>query len=142
MDVQEFHEALEIPVGNYAVPRLSRHELRAELIREEAKETIQAIEDDDIIGAIDGLCDIIVVTYGAAVEWGVNLGPFWMEVHRSNMAKKGGPTRADGKKLKPEGWTPPDIAGVLYTLRMSQHIDGCSFTAGHGWRCAPGCPLS
>lgn len=39
------------------------------------------------------------------------------EVHRSNMAKlwsDGKPHyRADGKVAKPEGWTPPDIAGVL-----------------------------
>lgn len=116
-DVQEFHAALDIPIGDYERPRLSRHQLRADLIREEAGETIDAILSDDIVGAIDGLCDIIVVTYGAAVEWGVDISPFWLEVHRSNMAKKGGPTRADGKKLKPEGWTPPDIAGVLYTLR-------------------------
>lgn len=39
------------------------------------------------------------------------------EVHRSNMAKiwdDGKPHyRADGKVAKPEGWTAPDIAGVL-----------------------------
>jgi hypothetical protein len=29
------------------------------------------------------------------------------------MAKVGGPVRPDGKKLKPEGWQPPDIAGIL-----------------------------
>ena len=29
------------------------------------------------------------------------------------MAKAGGPLREDGKRLKPPGWTPPDIAGVL-----------------------------
>jgi predicted HAD superfamily Cof-like phosphohydrolase len=29
------------------------------------------------------------------------------------MAKASGPRRADGKVLKPEGWTPPDIVGVL-----------------------------
>jgi predicted HAD superfamily Cof-like phosphohydrolase len=29
------------------------------------------------------------------------------------MAKAGGPKRADGKQLKPEGWTPPDLAPIL-----------------------------
>ena len=113
LDVRNFHRALDIPIGDFTNPQLSRHQLRADLIREEAGETIDAILSEDFVGAIDGLCDIIVVTYGAAVEWGVDLAPFWREVHRSNMAKVGGPTRADGKKLKPPGWTPPDIAGIL-----------------------------
>jgi hypothetical protein len=43
----------------------------------------------------------------------VDLEPFFAEVHRTNMAKVGGPVRPDGKKLKPEGWQPPDIAGIL-----------------------------
>lgn len=112
-DVQEFHEALEIPVGDYSNPRMSRPELRAELIREESEETIMAILSGDFPAAIDGLCDLIVVCSGAAVEWGINLEPFWTEVHRANMDKQGGPTREDGKKLKPEGWRPPDIEGIL-----------------------------
>lgn len=125
--VQEFHQALDVPVGNYSHPQLSRTDLRASLLMEETVETIKAMtgkdiiwyyadgEDDepDFVETIDGLCDVLVVTYGAAVEFGVDLEPFFAEVHRSNMAKQGGPTREDGKKLKPPGWTPPDIAGIL-----------------------------
>jgi predicted HAD superfamily Cof-like phosphohydrolase len=110
-DVADFHRALDIPVGDS--PAIRRPELRAELIREESKEAADAIERGDLIEAIDGLCDMIVVAYGAAVEFGIDLGPFWDEVHRTNMAKVGGPVREDGKRLKPPGWTPPDIAGVL-----------------------------
>lgn len=111
MRVAEFHMALDIPVGT--TPKIRRGELRAELIREEAKETRTAIEAGDLVATIDGLCDLLVVTYGAAVEFGVNLKPFFDEVHRTNMAKVGGPIREDGKRLKPLGWTPPDIAGIL-----------------------------
>jgi hypothetical protein len=32
------------------------------------------------------------------------------------MAKVGGRRRADGKWLKPAGWSPPDIAGLLARL--------------------------
>ena len=110
-DVEAFHRALDIPVGD--TPAIRRPELRAELIREEARETIEAILAGDLIEAIDGLCDLLCVVYGAAAEFGVNLAPFWDEVHRTNMAKQGGPVRDDGKRLKPEGWTPPDIQGVL-----------------------------
>ncbi|MBN8867541.1 MAG: hypothetical protein J0H98_08300 [Solirubrobacterales bacterium] len=113
-DVEDFHHALDIPVGD--APAIRRPELRAELIREEAKETVDAILAGDLVEAIDGFCDLLCVVYGAAAEFGVNLAPFWGEVHRTNMAKQGGPVRADGKRLKPEGWTPPDIAGLLATL--------------------------
>jgi predicted HAD superfamily Cof-like phosphohydrolase len=110
-DVADFHRALDIPIGDS--PALRRVELRCALIAEEAKETIEAAEVGDLVGAIDGLCDLIYVIHGAALEWGVDLEPFFAEVHRTNMAKVGGPVRPDGKKLKPSGWQPPDIAGIL-----------------------------
>src|ERR671926_1228160 len=113
--VMDFHRALDIPV--HFTPAIRRPELRAELIREEAIETIGAILGDDLVGAIDGLCDLLVVAYGAALEFGIDLEPFFDEVHASNMAKQGGSVREDGKRLKPEGWLPPDIAGILQTGR-------------------------
>lgn len=111
LDVENFHSALDIPIGE--TPAIRRGELRASLIEEEAAETCEAIRAGNLVEAIDGLCDLLCVTYGAAIEFGVDLAPFWLEVHRTNMAKVGGPVREDGKRLKPEGWTPPDIAGVL-----------------------------
>lgn len=62
---------------------------------------------------IDALCDILYVTFGAAVAMGTNLDPFFDLVHRANMLKSTGPVQADGKRLKPEGWQPPDIQGML-----------------------------
>jgi predicted HAD superfamily Cof-like phosphohydrolase len=47
---------------------------------------------------------------------GVELEPFFDEVHGSNMKKVGGRVRGDGKQLKPEGWRPPDLAGVYHRL--------------------------
>lgn len=110
-DVRDFHLALDIVVGGY--PALRRPELRATLIEEEARETVEAIRAGDFVKSIDGLCDLLCVVYGAAVEWGIDLQPFWDEVHRTNMLKVGGPVREDGKRLKPDGWQPPDIARVL-----------------------------
>jgi len=109
--VAEFHRALDIPIGD--TPELRRKELRLGVISEEYVELCEAIEADDMVEAIDALCDLLYVIYGAAVEWGVDLEPFFQEVHRTNMNKVGGPTRADGKRLKPEGWQPPNIAGIL-----------------------------
>jgi predicted HAD superfamily Cof-like phosphohydrolase len=74
----------------------------------------------DLVEAIDGMCDLLCVVYGTAAEFGIDLAPFWDEVHRTNMAKAGGPVREDGKRLKPPGWTPPDIAGVLAAVAPGQ----------------------
>lgn len=63
---------------------------------------------------IDAICDIIVVVHNASNIMGIDIEPYFAEVHRTNMAKVGGPIRAsDGKRLKPEGWEPPDILGML-----------------------------
>jgi predicted HAD superfamily Cof-like phosphohydrolase len=40
------------------------------------------------------------------------------------MAKAGGPTRADGKKLKPEGWEPPRIKEMLKEVLDGFEADG------------------
>lgn len=109
--VAEFHRALDLPISE--TPALRRVDLRCALIAEEARETIEAAEVGDLVMAIDGLCDLLCVIYGAALEWGVDLAPFFEEVHRSNMTKVGGPKRHDGKQLKPEGWEPPEIGRVL-----------------------------
>ena len=57
--------------------------------------------------------DLDYVVEGTRLEFEIDGGPIAVEVHRSNMAKVGGPVREDGKRLKPPGWTPPDIAGEL-----------------------------
>ncbi|HET9198209.1 MAG TPA: hypothetical protein VFN92_08165 [Solirubrobacterales bacterium] len=127
LDMVDFFRGVGGLVGE--TPGLRNEDLNADLILEEAGETAESITgrrvvfhfDDDappsrprsLVGAIDGLCDLLATVYGAAVTFGVDLAPFWSEVHRTNMAKAGGPERADGKRLKPEGWEPPDIEGVL-----------------------------
>lgn len=117
LDVTDFHrEVCGVGFGGSGGPQIRRAELRADLILEEAVETFRALHRNDLAGAIDGLCDLIVVALGTACEMGVDLDPFWQEVHRTNMEKAGGPVREDGKRLKPEGWQPPDIAGLLHTL--------------------------
>ncbi len=111
--VREFHEAFELGAprgldeGNFPA------ELRIRLIEEEAAEFAEATRARDLIGTIDALCDLLYVTYGAAVSLGIDIEPFFEEVHRSNMAKRGGSRRADGKWLNPAGWQPPDLQRIL-----------------------------
>lgn len=109
--VREWHEKFGVNIGE--TPAIRRPGLRAALIEEEARETCEAIRRGDLIEAIDGMCDVLYVVFGTAVEFGIDLQPFFNEVHATNMAKVGGATREDGKILKPEGWTPPLIAEIL-----------------------------
>ncbi len=78
--VSEFNKAIGEPyIDN--IENFSSHEtdlsklrkLRAVLIEEEALEVLQAIERKDPIELIDGLCDLLYVTYGTADIFGVAL---------------------------------------------------------------------
>lgn len=76
------------------------------------------ITQDELLAlVIDGMCDILYVTYGCAVEIGVDLAPFFDEVHAANIEKFSGPKSELGKSLKPEGWQPPRIEAMLARLR-------------------------
>lgn len=165
-------------------------ELRIRLIKEEAQEFVDAVKTKDLVEAIDALCDLLYVTYGAAavfgisvynenaaktavsgkdprwpdledeldsfwesIGWatdairsgdrarmkkelhdlaegcwvcgaeglGVDLRPFFLEVHRTNMHKLNGPRRDDGKQLKPEGWMPPRIPYMLERVQEGKN---------------------
>ena len=89
----------------------------AEHVREEKRTVLQLIReiplDVDLVEVADALGDSDYVNEGARLEFGINGLPVAEEIQRSNMAKVGGPVREDGKRLKPPGWTPPDIAEVL-----------------------------
>ena len=54
----------------------------------------------------------------AAEGLGIDLRPFFREVHRTNMLKLTGPKREDGKQLKPPGWEPPRIQAMLEELQL------------------------
>ena len=69
--------------------------LRYDLIKEELDEFAQAIKDKDIVEVADSLTDILYVTYGAGIAFGIDLDKCFDEVQRSNMSKLG----VDGKPI-------------------------------------------
>lgn len=87
--------------------------LAQDLVREEAKEIDDAIEEADFAKTVDGCIDAIYVNLGLLNRLGVDAQPLWDEVHRANMSKVGGPVREDGKQLKNPDFVPPDIEGQL-----------------------------
>lgn len=112
--VRRFHEKFGQPIIEVpTVPYVTRGDLRIDLMREELDEACTAIVKSDMCEIADGLCDLIYVTIGTALEYGIDLDPIFEEVQRTNMAKIPGNSRKDGKITKPSGWTPPDIASLL-----------------------------
>ncbi len=138
--VQAFHEKFGVLAGHApAEPPMDTRRLRLDLILEESEELATAMgagsylvnmihearvwlrhpedapwaEHGDMPQIADGLADLVYVVLGTAISYGIDLRPVYEAVHAANMAKVGGPTRSDGKLLKPEGWQAPDVAGVL-----------------------------
>jgi predicted HAD superfamily Cof-like phosphohydrolase len=121
-DVALFHQVTDTPIAlEPSFPHHDRLRLRHDLVAEEVDECLTALESKDMVEVADGIIDSIYVLIGMGLELGLPLEALWNEVQRSNMAKAieqpDGTMkvvkRADQKVLKPAGWTPPDIAGVL-----------------------------
>jgi predicted HAD superfamily Cof-like phosphohydrolase len=114
------HVVLAFGLPRAASPELAGADLaqlRVGLLREEVGEFADATTARDLVGIADALADIVYVAYGAAVTYGIDLDAAIREVHRSNMSKldnSGRPVlREDGKVLKSDRYSPPDLASVL-----------------------------
>ena len=116
-DVKNFHQAFGQRIGEKPeFPNEEERKLRVKLLREEFLEYLDGESFNDLVEVADALADIIYIACGTAVSYGIPLDDIFAEVHRSNMAKLvDGKVirREDGKIQKPEGWTAPDIEGVL-----------------------------
>lgn len=118
--VRQFHRVMGVSDPNRITLFEYPYNLRVDLIMEEADEFAEACANHDMVGMIDALCDLLYVTYGAAVAMGVDLEPYYDEVHRSNMSKQGGPVREDGKRLKGPNYSPPDLKSILTRELVAQ----------------------
>ena len=111
-DQASFMQACDQTVG---VENRDQYALYLDLIREE----VQELEDSQHpVSDLDALIDILVVTIGAIHSMGADAEGAWNEVMRSNLAKidpESGQVlkREDGKVLKPEGWTAPELRPFL-----------------------------
>lgn len=152
--VLAFHLTFNHPIREYPYEGTeAERRLRAKLILEEAFEFANACgfvvmvrasgaehatEIDDVVlepsgltpnltEMADGLADLLVVTHGANLVFGVPERAVFNEVHASNMSKLGGDGkpiyREDGKILKGPGYFKPDIASILafYTRLAQSH---------------------
>ena len=116
--VKEFMITFGQEVKNKAeFPNEKIVELRKKLIDEEFNELKDAINENDLIEVADALTDILVVTYGAGVAFGIDLDKCFKEVHRSNMSKlseDGKPIYNEfGKVMKGPNYFKPNLKQYL-----------------------------
>lgn len=113
-DQEKFMRACDQSVGEFNNEQFS---LYLNLIREEYNELFEANAEDDRLEMLDAMIDILVVTIGAIHSMGADAEGAWKEVMSTNFAKIGEDgkvrKREDGKVLKPQGWTAPDLKSFL-----------------------------
>ena len=110
-DQEKFMKACDQSTDNFNQDQFN---LYVSLIEEEANELADAITAHNKVETLDALIDILVVTIGAIHSVGADAEGAWKEVMMTNFAKIDSETgkvrkREDGKVLKPQGWTAPDL---------------------------------
>jgi len=105
-------------------PSIENASLYRNLMAEEFNEFIAALNKNDEVEQLDACMDLIWVTLGYCIMKGYDVTGAWNEVTRSNVAKIDSKTgkvirRQDGKVLKPESWTPPDLTNFVHTHKRS-----------------------
>lgn len=119
--LEEFHQTFGVwladrPTMNVPADVLA---MRVKLMQEELDEYRQALQGGDLVDVADALSDLMYVLLGTYIAHGLQdvAEALFDEVHRSNMSKldgNGQPIyRADGKVLKSETWSPPDLEAIL-----------------------------
>ena len=120
--VKAFTVAMGQPVGQEVLSSdLDLLKMRTKLIEEETKEVVQETLWEDAYGnpkinkaeLTKELADLLYVTYGMAVTFGLPIDEVFERVHRSNMSKLGDDGkplyRDDGKVLKGPNYQPPKL---------------------------------
>lgn len=125
--VEAFHSKFEIVVQTAPrdVSAETKH-LRIRLIQEEFDELKEAMASGNLAAVAKEMADLLYVTYGTAVSYGIDMEPVFQEVHRSNLSKVGGYKRADGKWVKPPTYSPADIEPIVEVQREQPQAERLS----------------
>jgi len=124
--VKAFTLAMGQPVGEVITSLANRDllEMRMDLIDEEVDEVSQELPayfpdggHIDKAALTKELADLLYVTYGFAVTFGLPIDEVFERVHRSNMSKLGDDGkpiyREDGKVLKGPNYQPPTLEDLF-----------------------------
>ena len=88
--VKEFHKTFKAPVlETPQIPSKDRCDLRINLMQEELDEIKDCIKNNDLVGILDGLGDLLYVLNGSILEFGLGniFDEAFDEIQRSNMSK-------------------------------------------------------
>ena len=123
--VREFHEVFSCHIERAPTVEIPREvgDVRVRLMREELEEYEQALAAGDLVEVADALSDLLYVVLGSYLSHGLQdvAESLFAEVHRSNMSKLGKAgqpiLRDDGKILKPDHFSPPDLKVIIESLK-------------------------
>ena len=112
--VIEFNDSFRLGYANTpTLVNLKSQELRANLLREEIDEYLEANSSGNIVEVVDAAADILYLAFGLVIQHGLQdiIEDVFDAVHNSNMSKlneNGRPVyREDGKVIKgPNFFTP------------------------------------
>ena len=93
----------------------------AATLTQRAKEFVEAVESGQMEMVTRSAIASIREAKRAAAVMGIEIWPFFSEVHESNMSKPVGRRREDGKVLKLEGYRHPDLRRVFSEIYL---LDG------------------
>jgi predicted HAD superfamily Cof-like phosphohydrolase len=111
--LREFSEEFGHHLGERpCIPPNEVENLRYQLVYEEVEELLHAMHTKDIEGIAKEACDLIYVTIGTMLAYGIDPVPIFAAVHAANMTKSQ-EKREDTKTLKGNGYLPPNISGLL-----------------------------
>lgn len=112
--VEDFHREFGLSIEKApCIPNEKDSTLRVELIAEELLELEEALEEKNVVKVADAIGDLIYAVLGCAVSCGIDIEPVFMEIHRSNMTKKGGYKAENGKWVKPATYEPAKLLPIL-----------------------------
>jgi predicted HAD superfamily Cof-like phosphohydrolase len=125
-DVGAFHEKFGLhnttwhPEGPH-VMSTELEEFRLKFLDEELQELRDGLAEEDEAKTFDALLDLVYVAMGTAHLRGYPWQAGWDAVQAANMSKERALSNEDTRSkrgssydvVKPDGWTAPDIEGVL-----------------------------
>ena len=92
-------------------------DFRKDLLIEEFMELMEAIDGGHLPSVAGEVCDLIYVSIGLTIQFGLPLEELLNSVHEANMKKER--TKKGKKAGKPSGWKPANLSQILEC---------------HGWR--------
>ena len=119
-DVENFMRMGEHTVQQNISPFDQQAMLYFDLVKEEFYELSIAVKKFDVVETADACADLIWVIEGLCHSLGIPLQQVWDEVARSNYSKTVAGKlikREDGKVLKPDTYSPPDIKTIIDEAR-------------------------